>query len=96
MGSTIKLIVFFLILIPIYVSAIIVYPSQDCIKPDKPVEPYSFDIQWEIDAYNSEVEICNMELEQYINCIGEYVENANDDMQEIKRKAQEAIDDISF
>lgn len=72
------------------------YPSHDCSKPTKPFKPYSFNSQWEIDSYNSEVERYNFQLQQYLSCIDEYIENANNDIRRIKEKAQEAIDEASY
>lgn len=71
------------------------YSEHDCIKPYKPTEPYSFDSQWEVDLYNSQVDTYNFELDQYISCIREYVENANNDIERIKEKYQNAIDEAS-
>ncbi len=72
------------------------YPSHDCIKPDKPYKPYSFNSQWEIDSYNSEVETYNSNLRVYSDCIDEYLENANNDIERIKQKAKEAINEASY
>ncbi|MFQ5687830.1 MAG: hypothetical protein ACE5GV_14355, partial [Candidatus Scalindua sp.] len=72
------------------------YPSHDCTKPTKPIKPYSFSSQWEIDSYNDEVERYNSGLEQYINCIQEYVDNVNNDIKRINEKAEEAIDEASY
>lgn len=71
------------------------YPSHECTKPLKPIRPYSLDSQWEIDSYNSDVDLYNFELRRYIDCIEEYVENAGYDIERIKEKAQEAIDEAS-
>jgi hypothetical protein len=69
------------------------YPSHSCTKPMKPFKPYSFNSQWEIDSYNSGVNLYNMQLRQYSNCIQEYLENANNDIKRIKEKSQDAINE---
>lgn len=56
------------------------YPSHACFKPTKPFKPYLFDNQWEIDSYNSSVNIYNSLLEQYLSCINKYIDNANNDI----------------
>lgn len=71
------------------------YPSHDCIAPDKPNRPYSFSSEWERDSYNSQVDDYNSQLRQYSNCVDEYIENATNDIERIKEKAQEAIDEAS-
>jgi hypothetical protein len=68
------------------------YPSHTCSPPySKPIKPYQFTSQWEIDQYNSEVESYNYELETYMSCIDEYVENAKNDIQRVKEGANAAI-----
>ena len=68
------------------------YPSHDCSAPySKPHEPYSFNSQWQVDQYNSEVRAYNDELEEYFSCIREYVENAENDLKRVRDAAQEAI-----
>jgi hypothetical protein len=72
------------------------YPSHDCFKPTKPFKPYSLDTQWEVDSYNSSVNIYNSQLEQYLSCINEYIDNSNNDIKRIKEKAQEALDETEY
>ena len=69
------------------------YPSHSCIKPVTPFKPYSFNNKWEIDLYNSQVDLYNMQFRQYLNCIKEYLENANNDIKRIQEKSQDAIDE---
>ncbi len=94
-----------LLLIPLSVNALVFggsnlgvmgYPSHDCSKPTEPFKPYSSNSQWEIDSYNSDVELYNSQLQQYTDCIDEFVENAKNDINQIKEKAQKAIDESNY
>ena len=69
------------------------YPDHDCIKPYEPTKPYSFESQWDVDQWNSEVETYNYEWQTYVNCINEYVDAASNDIKRIREKANEAIND---
>jgi hypothetical protein len=70
------------------------YPSHQCNPPySKPIEPYQFESQWEVDSYNLEVERYNQELEGFIECVREYIENADNDVRRIQEKTDEAIRD---
>lgn len=95
----------FLVFMPTNASALVFggsnlgfmgYPSHNCIKPSEPYKPYSFNSQWEIDAYNNEVDSYNSEFKQYARCIEEYIENADNDIKRVKEKAQEAIDSYNY
>jgi hypothetical protein len=68
------------------------YPSADCRKPDKPRRPFSPASEWEIDRYNGDVQTYNDEIEGYIRCVREYVENGQNDIKRVREKMQEAID----
>jgi hypothetical protein len=57
------------------------YPEHSCRKPFK---PYQFNDQYELDNYRDEVQA-------YIDCINEYVENAGNDIERIKESAESAI-----
>ncbi|HEX4304095.1 MAG TPA: hypothetical protein VHZ78_14960 [Rhizomicrobium sp.] len=70
------------------------YPDSSCRKPySKPVRPYNFSSQFDIDSYNRQVDEYNFELDHYIRCVKEYVENANNDINRIKEKADDLITD---
>jgi hypothetical protein len=72
------------------------YPSHTCSPPySKPIKPFQFTEQWQIDQYNSEVDTYNFELDTYRQCIKEYVENSANDIKRIKEKANEAISDAN-
>jgi len=72
------------------------YPSHNCYKPNKPYKPYTFDSQWEIDAYNSEVDQYYRDMEDYRICIQTYIDNANSDIDRIREKIEEAINDYNY
>ena len=73
------------------------YPDHTCSPPySKPIKPYQFNTQWEIDQYNSEVDSYNYELETYLDCIREYVANSNNDIKRITEKANAAIDGTNY
>jgi hypothetical protein len=71
------------------------YSSHRCHKPTKPSKPDALTnqwrvSQWEINAYNSSVRSYNAKLEIYNDCITRYVENANNDIEQIRQKAEKA------
>ncbi|NVJ64743.1 MAG: hypothetical protein HWD84_11025 [Flavobacteriaceae bacterium] len=72
------------------------YPKNTCYPPtSKPFKPYQFNNQFEIDSYNVQVKRYNAELEDYSNCIDEYIENANNDIKRIQEAAQQAINEFN-
>jgi hypothetical protein len=76
------------------------YSSHRCHKPTEPSKPDSFDNhwrvpQWELNAYNSSIRDYNAKLEIYNNCITRYVENANNDIERIRKKAEEAVSEAN-
>jgi hypothetical protein len=71
------------------------YPAHECHRPySRPVEPYEFTSQWEVDLYNSEVDRYNSQIEMFIRCIEDYIANAKNDVERIKEKVDEAIRDV--
>ena len=70
-----------------------VYPDHSCIKPSKPFKPYNFQSRWEIDSYNSQVDLYNIERQLYVDCIKVYLENASNDIKRIEEKMDEAIEE---
>jgi len=73
-----------------------VYSSHNCgSKPYKPVKPYSFNSQWEVDNYNNEMANYYDEVKRYVDCIKEYIENAEIDKENIDEKINEAVDDAN-
>lgn len=71
------------------------YSDHECTPPSKPYKPYSFSSQYQIDAYNAEVEQYNSKMRRYRDCIIEYVENAENDIKRVVEKANEAIDQLN-
>jgi hypothetical protein len=70
------------------------YPSHSCSKPQKSsriFKPHSYANEWEVEQYNSEVRNYNAKFEKYAECIRKYVDNAKNDMERIREKANEAI-----
>jgi len=55
--------------------------SHSCSKPSK---PYSFNSEWEVEAFKSEVE-------DYKRCISDFVEEQNDAVRSHQEVAEEAI-----
>lgn len=60
------------------------YPEHTCRKPYK---PYSFTTQSEVDSYN-------YDLERFVDCVQEYVDNADSDIKRIRERVDEAIADV--
>lgn len=58
------------------------YPDHRCRKPYRPSQ---FSEESEVYSYNNEVD-------RFVRCIREYVENADNDIQRIQEKGQAAID----
>jgi len=69
------------------------YPKHSCSKPNKPYKPYQFTDQWQLDRYNAEVRSYNRDLEVFLSCIDEYLDNSKNDIKRIQEKAQEALND---
>ena len=72
------------------------YPSHKCYKPIKPLKPYSFSDQFEVDSYNSKVASYNSELMSYLDCLQRYIDNAKNDIERIKEKIKETIDESKY
>jgi len=69
------------------------YPAHKCRKPDKPYKPYSLNDQYEVDSYNRKVRAYNRELEEYVDCLKKYADNAENDIERIKERVREAMND---
>ncbi|MBI1328200.1 MAG: hypothetical protein GC136_11265 [Alphaproteobacteria bacterium] len=61
------------------------YPSPQCRKPYK---PYEFTSQFDVDTYNDEVE-------RYVRCIKEYIDNASNDIDRIKEAVNTAVNEAN-
>lgn len=73
-----------------------IYPEHACgLKPILPSKPFAFSSQQEIDDYNNKIKVYNKAIKVYSKCINEYLDNANRDMQRIREKAKDAVDDMN-
>ncbi|NBK98090.1 MAG: hypothetical protein EOM50_08730 [Erysipelotrichia bacterium] len=73
------------------------YPSHKCNKPySKPFKPYSFNSQWEVDAYNNQVRQYNYEIQEFVQCIETYVDSAKNDIERITEEANKAIRETQY
>ncbi len=73
-----------------------IYPQHDCgVKPLLPSKPYAFTSQEDIDAYNDKIKAYNRAIKEYSGCVNEYLDNANRDMQRIREKAKEAVEEMN-
>jgi hypothetical protein len=76
------------------------YSSHRCHKPVKPSKPDSLNNQWripqwELNAYNASIRSYNTKLDIYNGCISRYVKNANNDIERIRQKAEEAVSEAN-
>lgn len=72
------------------------YPGHTCTPPySKPFKPYKFYSQGDVDLYNYQVENYNRQRRSYLNCIREYVDNAKNDIERIREKTNEAINEAN-
>ena len=73
-----------------------IYPYHSCgLKPTLPAKPFSFSSQDGIERYNQKIRKYNKEIKEFSKCINDYLENANLDMQRIREKSKEAVDDLN-
>ena len=69
------------------------YPDPACgERPEIPERPEKFETEEAIQEYNAKVDAYHASMERLIECVREYVANANDDMKQIRKRAEEAID----
>lgn len=61
------------------------YPDHECHEPYK---PYEFVDEYQYQSYKNEVEL-------YFDCIREYVENAERDIERIQEAAKSAIEEAN-
>lgn len=59
------------------------YPEAKCIKP---IKPYNLSDNYQLNSYK-------YDIEKYIDCVNEYLDNAENDISRIKEEAQEIIND---
>jgi len=72
------------------------YPDHQCSQPfGKPIKPFRFTDQYEVDAYNREVCRYNRDLDYYLDCVRTYIDNADNDVQRIREKVDDAISEAN-
>ena len=71
------------------------YPSQDCgLPPFAPQRPYDMTSVRDVEAYNARVDQYNTQVRSFSECINAYVDRAEKDIQRIREKANEAVNDM--
>ena len=72
------------------------YPDPACgERPEIPERPKEFETGEAIQEYNVKVDAYNASMERLIECVRAYVANANDDMKQIRKRAEDAIDSLN-
>jgi hypothetical protein len=69
--------VFFLVFIGTTLIADMFQPSPSCYEPIKPFKPYSFNSQWEVDLYNDAIRMYGIEINNFRNCIQNFIDEQN-------------------
>jgi hypothetical protein len=67
------------------------YPSVDCRKPKPPTRTYGATRE-EIERYNIAVDSYNTDLQRFIACTREYIQNAQNDVKRIRALMDEAVE----
>ena len=57
--------------------------------------PEKFETEEAIAEYNAKVDAYNAGMERLVECVHEYVRNAAEDIEQIRRRSQEAIDRLN-
>lgn len=71
------------------------YPEHQCgERPVPPERPEEFRTRAELDAYNEQVHEFNASMEQYVDCLQTYVDNAAADIRTIREKLESALDAV--
>ena len=72
------------------------YPDPACgERPEIPERPEQFETEEVVQEYNAKVDAYHASMERLIECVREYVANANEDMKQIRKRAEEAIDTLN-
>ena len=72
------------------------YPEPACgERPEVPERPEKFETEEAIVEFNARVDAYNASMERLVECVREYVANANDDMMQVRKRAEEAIRSLS-
>ena len=70
-----------------------IYPDPGCgPRPDVPARPERFESEEAIAVYNEKVDAYNAGMDRLVECVHEYVRNAAADIEQIRRRSQEAIE----
>jgi outer membrane murein-binding lipoprotein Lpp len=71
------------------------YPSHNCgLPPMLPQRPYDMSSVRDVEAYNRQVDAYNTQMRSFSECINAYVDRTEKDMQRIREKAGEAIEEM--
>ena len=72
------------------------YPGPACgERPEVPERPEQFETEEAIAEFNAKVDAYHASMERLVECVRVYVANANDDMKQIRKRAQEAINSLN-
>ena len=72
------------------------YPDPACAeRPEVPERPEKFETEEAIAQYNAKVDAYNASMERLIECVREYVTNANTDIEQIRKRSREAIERLN-
>ena len=72
------------------------YPDSGCgDRPEIPERPEKFETEEAIQEYNAKVDAYNASMERLVECVRAYVANANDDLEQIRKRAEEAINSLN-
>lgn len=72
------------------------YPPMDCgTRPTPPPRPAAFRTESELATYNAAVETYNGAMERWIGCVQDYVDDAAADIERIKARMREAVDEAN-
>ena len=72
------------------------YPVPDCgERPEIPERPEKFETEEAIAEYNAKVDAYNATMEQLVECVREYVNNAASDIEQIRKRSRDAIERLN-
>jgi len=72
------------------------YPGLECGQvPEIPERPEKFETEEAIAEYNAKADAYNASIDRLFECVREYVSNAASDIEEIKRRSREAIEELN-
>ena len=72
------------------------YPDPTCAeRPEIPERPEKFETEEAVMEYNAKVDAYNASMERIVECVREYVTNAQADIEQIRKRSREAIDRLN-